>query len=99
MSRTSIVGLVSALALLLALVTVSMAGALPVEKPQTVRPSGGGWWVSALTWLEDLAGFPRPVRGHSDRSTAQSTKTTIVYPTGGSCIDPSGGRPRPSGCD
>jgi hypothetical protein len=89
MTRISSVRLVFALALLLALVVVPVAGARPMEIPQAVHQNAGGWFETALKWLEELAGFRRPVPGHGDWSNPQSVQKTVT-PTGGSCIDPTG---------
>jgi hypothetical protein len=92
MTRFSSIRLVFAIALVLALVAVSMAGALPVEKPEAVYPTASGWFGFALQWLEDVTGFRPQVPGHPrDGSNPQSLqKGGNVTPTGGSCIDPEG---------
>jgi hypothetical protein len=90
MSRALLARLVIALALLLALATAPMAGALPMERPQVFHSSMDGWIGSVLSWLEGLAGFRRPNPGPHDRSGPQGQQKLTVYPTGGSCIDPQG---------
>lgn len=90
MTRISSIRLVFALALLLALVMVPVAGARPMEIPQAVHQTAGGWFETALKWLEELAGFRRPVPGHGDRSGPQSQQKGGQTTSGGPCIDPAG---------
>lgn len=91
MTRNYRIRLIPALALILALLGVQVAGARPAVDPPGVQEAIGGWFGNALTWLEELAGFRPPVPGHRNRSASQSVqKGGNVTPTGSSCIDPVG---------
>lgn len=90
MTRISSVRLVFVLALLLALVVVPVAGARPLENPQASHQPAGGWFETALRWLEELAGFRRPAPGPGDRSGPQSLQKSGSTTSGGPCIDPAG---------
>ncbi|HEX9943854.1 MAG TPA: hypothetical protein VGG03_17720 [Thermoanaerobaculia bacterium] len=94
MTRISRTRLVSVVVTILALIVVPMASARPLENPQAVQRAEGGWFGTALKWLEDLAGFRRPDPGRHHRPGSQEKGGNST--TGGSCIDPTG-RPRP-GC-
>lgn len=91
MPRTSRSLRLFAVAVVLSLTMVPMAGARPAESP-AIHESEGGWFGAALKWVEDAIGIRRPdPAGHGRRSgqegVSQRTEKTSL---GGSCIDPQG---------
>jgi hypothetical protein len=94
MNRIARVRLVLVVTIVLALLTVPLAGARPVERPQAADRTDGGWLGAALRWLENVAGVRSPAPGQRHRFTSQSAMKDGNSTTGGSCIDPAGW-PRP----
>lgn len=89
MIRVPRVCLVLVVIALLALLVVPVAGARTLSSPPA-HNSESGWLSAAFHWMEDLVGL----RSHGHRPPSVHRKDIILYPNGGSCINPDG-RPNP----
>jgi hypothetical protein len=87
--------LVLVLTATLALVSVPIAGARPLETSLAAARTEGGWLGAALRWLEKVAvvHFSAPGRYKQANDSPDTGKKDGYFPTGGSCIDPQGGGP------
>jgi hypothetical protein len=99
MTRIPRVRLVLVVAALMALLVVPMVGAKTLSSP-SLHSAGGGWLDAALRWVGDFAGFSPSVHpGRAGRQAPPSQKEVNLQPQNGTCIDPTGGRPRPPFCN
>jgi hypothetical protein len=83
-----------ALAVVLALTVVPLASARPLATPAP-QEADGGWFGTALKWVEDLVNLRRPNPAGPGRPGQAAPRQTAKTSLGGSCIDPQG---RPIAC-
>lgn len=83
-------------AVLLALLVAPIAGARTLSS-QPAHPADGGWSGAIQHWVGALLGLSHPNHHRHPGTQVPNTKDTL-QPSGGTCIDPTGGKPLPPWC-